>query len=139
MVTLFDTNALIYAFDPTSPFHNWAGKMLFQALAGDGAAVNPVILAELCVGDHDPATVQARLERLGFVFLDLPCAASNRAAEAFASCLLARKKSGVKIDRKVPLPDFFIGAHAELLGLPLASGDTDRYQLYFPDVILISP
>ncbi len=139
MVTLFDTNVLIYAFDSASPFHDWAGKTLYQALAGDGAAVNPVILAELCVGDRDPTTVQARPERLGFVLLDLPCAVSLRAGEAFAACLQARKNSGLETVRKVPLADFFIGAHAEWLNLPLASRDTDRYRLHFPEVTLISP
>jgi predicted nucleic acid-binding protein len=139
MVTLFDTNALIYAFDSASPFHGWAADRLYEALAGSGAAVNPVILAELGVGDHDPATVSLRLEQLGFIFLDLPSAVADRAAEAFGACLLARNKSGVETDRKVPLPDFFIGAHAERLGLPLVSVDTDRYRLYFPEVVLISP
>ncbi len=139
MVTLFDTNALIYAFDPASPFHAWASKTLFEALSTSGAAVNPVILAELCVGDQTPETVEGRLKRLSVAFLDLPCAASERAAEAFRSCLLARKESGLETERKVPLPDFFIGAHAELLNLPLATVDTTRYRIYFPKVGLVTP
>ena len=54
MVTWFDTNALIYAFDLESPFHIEARESLLLALSGDGAAVNPVILAELGVGDLSP-------------------------------------------------------------------------------------
>jgi predicted nucleic acid-binding protein len=37
------------------------------------------------------------------------------------------------------LPDFFVGAHAELMGWKLATRDMERYRLYFPDVELIEP
>jgi predicted nucleic acid-binding protein len=37
------------------------------------------------------------------------------------------------------LPDFFIGAHAEIEGLPLLTRDADRYRHYFPTVTLIAP
>jgi hypothetical protein len=39
----------------------------------------------------------------------------------------------------VPLPDFFIGAHAELMGWKLATRDVERYRIYFPAVELIDP
>ena len=32
----------------------------------------------------------------------------------------------------MPLPDFFIGAHAELMGWKLATRDVERYRIYFP-------
>jgi predicted nucleic acid-binding protein len=35
--------------------------------------------------------------------------------------------------------DFFIGAHAELLGWKLATRDVERYRIYFPAVELIEP
>ncbi len=139
MVTLFDTNVLIYAFDPHSPFHEWAEDTLFRALSGDGAAINPVILVELCVGDSDPGSVQKNLQHLGMTFLDLPCSAAQRAGGAFAICLEERKRSGAGIGPKTPLPDFFIGAHAELLGVPLATIDISRYRTYFPNVVLVAP
>jgi predicted nucleic acid-binding protein len=37
------------------------------------------------------------------------------------------------------LPDFFVGALAELMGWKLATRDMERYRLYFPDVELIEP
>ena len=39
----------------------------------------------------------------------------------------------------MPLPDFFIGAHAQIITAKLATADTDRYLTYFPDVTLMSP
>ncbi len=139
MVTIFDTNVLIYAFDPVSKFHQWADETLFEALSEGSAAINPVILAELCVGDAAPGTVRERLEGLGMTFLDLPCSSAERAAGAFAACLEERKRAGATETGKTPLPDFFIGAHAELLGAAIATVDTARYRTYFPKVSLLTP
>jgi predicted nucleic acid-binding protein len=71
IVILVDTNILIYAFDPGSQFYGWSRETLVDALANGGAAINPVILAELCVGDHKPETMEFRLAQLGLHFLDL--------------------------------------------------------------------
>jgi hypothetical protein len=51
-----DTNVLIYAGDRASPFHHWAADLIAEAVAGgEGACANAVSLAEVCVGDADPA------------------------------------------------------------------------------------
>ena len=47
-----------------------------------------------------------------------------------------RRSGGTKTS---PLPDFFIGAHAAVAGLPLITRDVTRYQTYFPGLGLISP
>ena len=41
--------------------------------------------------------------------------------------------------RLSPLPDFYIGAHAEVEGLTLVTRDVSRYRTYFPSVSLITP
>ena len=41
--------------------------------------------------------------------------------------------------RPSPLPDFYIGAHAEAAGLTLVTRDVARYATYFPNVALIAP
>jgi predicted nucleic acid-binding protein len=55
------------------------------------------------------------------------------AAKAF---MAYRRQSGGKTS---PLPDFFIGAHAEAAGYTFLTRDKGRYQTYFPTVPLISP
>jgi predicted nucleic acid-binding protein len=136
---LLDTNVLIDAFDPAACFHQWASSLIRAGLLGEGVAINPVILAELCVGDDHPETVADRLEQLGVVLLDLPARTSQRCAQAFAGFLENRRKQTVLAIPKIPLPDFFIGAHAAFLNIPLATADVGRYRSYFPEVRLITP
>ena len=47
-----------------------------------------------------------------------------------------RKRSGQK---RSPLPDFFIGAHAAIAGYTLLTRDATRYRTYFPKVRIIAP
>jgi Predicted nucleic acid-binding protein, contains PIN domain len=41
--------------------------------------------------------------------------------------------------RESILPDFLIGAHAAVLGVPLLTRDVRRYRSYFPSLELITP
>jgi predicted nucleic acid-binding protein len=41
--------------------------------------------------------------------------------------------------RTAMLPDFFIGAHAEVTQPPLLTRDVVCYRTYFPDIALIAP
>lgn len=138
-MTLLDTNVLIYGFDRRSPHHSWAWGIIRSSVLSDGAAVNPVILAEYMIGEQLPDTVISRLTSFGIAILDLPSMAAPRCAEAYARYLENRRQQPVPPALKLPLPDFFIGAHASLLNLPLATADLDRYQTYFPEVELITP
>jgi predicted nucleic acid-binding protein len=53
--------------------------------------------------------------------------------KVFVQC---RKSGGA---RTGVLPDFFIGAHAAVSGLPLLTRDGGRYRTYFPSMALIAP
>jgi hypothetical protein len=68
-----------------------------------------------------------------FQRLPLPYAAGWLAAQAF---LKYRRSGGV---RASPLPDFYIGAHAEVEGHTLVTREPARYRTYFPNVSLIAP
>ena len=49
-MTLLDTSVLIYASDERSKFCRWARRVIAEGVSGDGAAVNAVSVAEVCVG-----------------------------------------------------------------------------------------
>jgi predicted nucleic acid-binding protein len=63
----------------------------------------------------------------------LDLTALQKAAEAFVA---ARERGGSKTS---PLPDFCIGAHAEVAGLTLVTRDAAQNRTYFPDLKVISP
>jgi len=63
----------------------------------------------------------------------MPKTVAFRAAKAFRAC---RAKG---VTRSAPLRDFFIGAHASALGVPLLTRDAGRYGACFPEVELIAP
>jgi predicted nucleic acid-binding protein len=44
-----------------------------------------------------------------------------------------------KGSKSTVLPDFFIGAHAAVMELPLLTRDSSRFASYFPTVRLIAP
>jgi predicted nucleic acid-binding protein len=138
-VILLDTNIVIDAHDRRSRFRLSSSALIADAIVTEGAAINAVALAELCAGQKDPEVVEAELRAEGLTILDLPFAAALICGRAYRRYRLARKKSGGGPAPHIPLPDFFIGAHAELMGWKLATRDTERYRLYFPNVELVAP
>lgn len=137
---LLDTNVVIDAQNEDSPFFERTRTLIAQAVGSAGAAVNAVILAELCAGKRDVAdAVLSELREGGVQIFDLPADAAPVCGKAYRKYRLSRSKSAGGKAPTTPLPNFFIGAHAELLGWKLATRDTERYQLYFPKVELIEP
>jgi predicted nucleic acid-binding protein len=68
-----------------------------------------------------------------FQRLPLPYDAAFLAAKCF---LDYRRRGGQK---RAPLPDFYIGAHAATEKLALLTRDVSRYRTYYPSVQLIIP
>lgn len=68
-----------------------------------------------------------------YVRLPLPWEAAFLAGRAFVAY---RRRRG---QQRSPLPDFYIGAHAAVAGLPLLTRDPRRYKAYFPTLTLIAP
>lgn len=138
-MTLLDTNVLIYAFDADSVHYDWAQATIAAAVSGDGAVISAVSLAELCVGDAEPSTVADRVRSWGVVIVDVPTAAAEPCARAYLKYRGQRGTSDGAEAPSMPLPDFFIGAHAEIMGWTLATADKGRFKTYFSSVELTMP
>jgi len=136
---LLDTNVLIYASTEGSPFLEWARHTIAAGVSEDGAAVNAVSLAEICVGDAEPETVADRLRSWGITLLDVPAAVAEPCAKAYLKYRERRRAESGLGAPSLPLPDFFIGAHAQIMGWPLATADEGRFRTYFPSVTLRTP
>lgn len=136
---LLDTNVLIYASARRSPFLKWAKETIASGVSGDGAAVNAVSVAELCVGDAEPETVVERMRSWGVEVLDIPSAAAEPCARAYRAYRERRSEDSGREAPLLPLPDFFIGAHAQVMGWAIATADEGRFRTYFPSVTLKTP
>src|SRR5688572_17397709 len=84
-----------------------------------------------------------RFSRIEDVEDALPSSDYERLAVPWESAFLAGKAflhyHRNRGTRSSMLPDFFIGAHAAVAGLPLLTREASRYRTYFPAVQLFAP
>jgi predicted nucleic acid-binding protein len=95
--------------------------------------VNPAVYAELAGSFESPTQLDERLDDLDLSFKDL-----TRPALFLAGHVHQRYRRNGGPKGQV-LADFFIGAHAFVLGCGILTRDPRRYRTYFPKVELISP
>lgn len=132
-MVLVDSNILLDILTAPNPWAEWSLDQLGRAAASEGLCANAVIFAEVSIGFQELAEVEATLADAEVAVLPIPPAALFRAGKVFQAY---RRRGGT---RTGVLPDFFIGAHAELAGLRLLTRDVARYRTYFPTVDLIAP
>jgi predicted nucleic acid-binding protein len=136
---LLDTNVVIDAHYGKGTDRSRARNLISSAVIDAGAAINSVTLAELYAGPERGESIEEDMSQTGIIILDLPLAAAAICGRAYRRYRVARKKSSGGQSPTTTLPDFFIGAHAELMGWALATRDSERFRLYFPEVQLIEP
>lgn len=132
-MTLIDSNILIDIWTQDPTWFQWSSHEFSKCLANGEVAINPVINAEISLGFATEPDVEAAIKAAGLTKLPLPFSASFAAGRAFQ---LYRKRGGTKVST---LPDFFIGAHAEVEKIPLLTRDPSGYRTYFPNIALICP
>jgi len=131
--TLIDSNVLIDLFDDGSEWQGWSDAMVASCRNRGPIVINPVILAEVSLGFDSYEAVNQHLPEDFVVREPLPWEAAFLAARAF---LIYRHEGG---QRRSPLPDFYIGAHAAVAGHTLLTLDPRRYRHYFPKLRIVSP
>ena len=136
---LLDTNVIIDAHYGAGNDRICARNLISSAVINSGAAINCITLAELYAGPRRGEEIEDDMRQAGIAVLDLPAGAAAICGRAYRRYRLARTRSGGGSAPSVPLPDFYIGAHAELMGWKLATRDLERYRTYFPLVELIEP
>lgn len=132
-MVLIDTNVLLDVVTNHPQWADWSQGRLEAASARDRLAVNAVVYAELSIGFRRIEEVESLLAKTRIAVEEIPREALFLAAKAFQR-YKRRGGTGTGV-----LPDFFIGAHAAVLGAPLLTRDSRRYADYFPTVELISP
>jgi predicted nucleic acid-binding protein len=133
MARMLDSNVLLDILTADPEWLDWS-QAQFRTAAADGPiAINPVLYAELAAAFDSREDLDHWLRPSLFKRLPLPFEAGFRASRAF----LAYRSAGGT--RTSPLPDFYIGAHAEQAGFVLVTRDTARYRTYFPRLRLVTP
>ena len=132
MPILVDSNVILDVVTQDPTWEPWSSSALAQN-AGHGSLVNPIIYSELCGNANSVQEVDAVLASLKIGYVERPREALYLAAKAHLSY---RRRGGT---RKIGLPDFFVGAHAQASGLSILTRDKGRYQTYFPAALLIAP
>jgi predicted nucleic acid-binding protein len=130
---LLDTNVLLDIATADPAWLAWSEGQVRAVAAQGPLLINPIIYAELAPAFATQSDLDRWLDPAVFLRLPLPYAAGWSAAQAFVQY---RRAGGAK---NSPLPDFYIGAHAETEGLTLVTRDAARYRTYFPSVALIAP
>lgn len=127
-----DSCILIDIFNDDAEWKSWSVDQVTQALPS-GLCINAIVYAEVSGSFATQHDVSAAIKRGRLEIKDIPMEAAYLAADAFKRY---RRNRG---QFKTALPDFFIGAHAQVLSCPILTRDSQRFATYFPSVQLITP
>ena len=130
---LVDSNVLLDIFADDHTWRSWSERALRDSRTAGPVGINALIYAETSLAFKRAADLDLHLEALLVTRFQLPYSAAFRAGAAFVKY---RRGGGA---RRSPMPDFYIGAHAEVKGMTILTRDARRYRAYFPAVKLISP
>ncbi|PZS21336.1 MAG: DNA-binding protein [Pseudonocardiales bacterium] len=131
--TLVDSNVLLDLFTQDPEWSTWSRTKLADALDRGPVLINQIVYGEVAYRFSRIEALDEALTPDRFVRGNLPWAAAFLAATCYRDY---RSRGG---RRGSILPDFFIGAHAAVLGLQLLTRDAARYRTYFPTVDVIAP
>jgi predicted nucleic acid-binding protein len=132
-LTLVDTNVLLDLLTRDPAWAAWSVVALNDAALAGPVLINDIVYGELAVRFDDHHPLDEFVDGAGLVRKEMPRSALFLAAKAHQRYRAAGgTRTGV-------LSDFFIGAHALALDVPILTRDVSRYRSYFPEVRLIAP
>jgi predicted nucleic acid-binding protein len=132
-MTLVDTNVLLDLVTNDAKWADWSIRQLDAAAFKGPLIINDAVYAELSVRFAAIETLEDALDEARVAVAPIPRAAVFLAGKAFQRYRAAGgTRTGV-------LPDFFIGAHASVVGIAVLTRDAQRYRSYFPTIDLVTP
>ncbi len=131
--TMVDSNVLLDVLTEDSIWFDRSSAVLERCADEGDLYINAAIYAEVSIGFDKIEDVEAALHIDFFTRLPIPLEADFLAGKAFSTY---RQRGGQKSSI---LPDFFIGAHAAVMGLGLLTRDVKRYRTYFPKLHVLCP
>lgn len=132
-VTLVDSSVILDIVTEDPGWAEWSAGALARVRDDGPLVINPIVYAEVSTGFDRIEDLEDAVPSDDFRREALPYEAGFVAGKAF---LAYRRRGGQK---RSPLPDFYIGAHAAVRGYRLLTRDAARYRTYFPTVTLVAP
>jgi hypothetical protein len=132
-VTLLDSCVVLDIATDDPHWAAWSGGAVTRALDAGTVVINPIVYAEVSIGFDAVEELDRVLPPADYEREVLPYEAAFLAGKAF---MAYRRRGGQK---RSPLPDFYIGAHAAVRSYRLLTRDAARYRTYFPHLELITP
>lgn len=130
---LVDTNVLLDVATDDSEWFDWSARALADEAVKGPLYINAIVYAELSTRYAGVEAVDSFIEQMGVSIKEIPRTAAFLAAKAYGRYRVAGgTRTGV-------LSDFFIGAHATALDIPVLTRDVRRYRTYFPNLRLVAP
>jgi predicted nucleic acid-binding protein len=131
--TLVDSCVILDVATGDAQWADWSANRIAEAMDTGRVVINPLIYAEISVGYETVEELDEILPASDYEREPLPYRAGFAAGKAY---LRYRRSGG---DKRSPMPDFYIGAHAAIAGYRLLTRDASRYRTYFPRLELIAP
>jgi predicted nucleic acid-binding protein len=131
--TLVDSCVLLDVVTGDPKWADWSAMHIAAALDAGRVVINPLIYAEVSVSYQTIEELDELLPGSEYEREPLPWTAGFAAGKAF---LRYRRGGG---DKRSPMPDFYIGAHALVARYRLLTRDVRRYRSYFPALDIIGP
>jgi hypothetical protein len=132
-VTLVDSNVLIDVLGNDRNWLEWSTEAMDRSAAQGPLLINEVVFAELAVRSTSEEALIRDLANLAVSIERIPVSALYLAGKVFARY---RATGGTRASL---LPDFFVGAHAQIARMTILTRDARRYRTHFPAVPLITP
>ena len=131
--TLVDSNVVLDVLTEDDEWFDWSADRLAAAASIGPIVINPIIYAEVSPRFERIEDLEEALPADYYRRVPLPWEAAFLAGQCFVKY---RRRGG---ERRSPMPDFYIGAHAAVSGLTLLTRDARRYRTYFPTLRIVSP
>ena len=128
-----DSCILLDLFTDDPNWADWSENILDKYSQTNTLYINSIVYTEVSIGFNKIEEVETAISQLGIKVLEIPREALFLTGKVF---LKYRKNKGTK---NLPLPDFFIGAHAIVSKFDLITRDSIKYKTYFPQLKLIHP
>ncbi|WP_422461114.1 type II toxin-antitoxin system VapC family toxin [Endozoicomonas sp. ALB115] len=130
---LIDSSVLLDLLTNDKNWADWSENILEQYSQSNSLFINSMVYTEISIGFKTIEAVDETLTEMGIKVLEMPREALFLAGKVF---LQYRKNKG---NKTLPLPDFFIGAHALTSNFQLITRDNGKFTSYFPTLRLVTP